>query len=349
MCKLFLKKLLILSLFIINLGVSHAQQKKLYRVSCIGFYNLENLFDTIPGSNDTEFTPDGVNRWNSERYYHKLDNMSDVISQIGGEMFPGGPVILGVSEIENRSVLEDLVATPKLKASGYSIVHYDSPDRRGVDVGLLYRPEFFKVTSSRSVFLSIPDDSTFRTRDQLVVSGMLEGEQIHVIVNHWPSRRGGEKRSMPLRMAAAKLTKSIVDSIQRVEPNAKIIIMGDLNDDPNCESIEKGLGAKSDAKKLKTGELFNAMYGLYRDGIGTLAYRDSWNLFDNLIISQPLMGEDKSSWVFFKSKIFNKPFIQQQSGQYAGYPYRTYVGNTYSGGYSDHFPVYLFLIKEKND
>ncbi|MGE0076844.1 MAG: endonuclease/exonuclease/phosphatase family protein [Bacteroidales bacterium] len=348
MHRLFLKKSLIAITFILLYGISGAQEKKMYNVSCIGFYNLENLFDTIPGPNDTEFTPDGANKYTSERYWHKINHMADVISQIGTEMFPGGPAILGISEIENRAVVEDLVNSAKLKPSNYSIVHYDSPDRRGVDVALIYRPEFFSVTSTRSVRLRMEEDTSFRTRDQLVVDGLLNGEQIHVIVNHWPSRSGGEKRSMPKRMAAAKLTKSIVDSLQKAEPNAKIIIMGDLNDDPDCASIVDGLGAKGSSKKLKKGELFNAMFPLYKEGLGTLAYRDSWNLFDNLIITQSLINEDKTNWVFFKAKIFNKSFLQQPSGQFAGYPFRTYVSGNFTGGYSDHFPVYLFLIKEKN-
>ncbi|MCB8963659.1 MAG: endonuclease/exonuclease/phosphatase family protein [Bacteroidales bacterium] len=347
MCKLFLKKTLIAIAIVLIYGISGAQEKKMYNVSCIGFYNLENLFDTIPGPNDTEFTPDGANKFTSQRYWHKMGNMADVISQVGGEMFPGGPVILGVSEIENRSVLEDLVAMPKLKPSNYSIVHYDSPDARGVDVGLLYRADFFTVTSTRSARLTIPGNPDFKSRDQLVVTGLLDGEQIHIIVNHWPSRRGGEKRSLPFRVAAAELTRSIVDSIQKNEPRAKIVIMGDLNDDPDSKSVIETLGAKPKQRNLKPGDLYNAMYDLYKSGIGSLAYNDSWNLFDNLIVSEPLVSNDKQNWVLFKAKIFNKPFLQQTSGQFAGYPFRTYVGGNFTGGYSDHFPVYLFLIKEK--
>lgn len=347
MCRIFLKNTLLVLALMLIYGANVAQEKKLYKVSCIGFYNLENLFDTIPGPNDTEFTPEGANRFTSSRYWHKMNNMADVISQIGSEMFPGGPAILGVCEIENRTVLEDLTQNTKLKESKYDIVHYDSPDARGVDVGLIYRPDFFTVTSSRSARLVIPDNPKFKSRDQLVVTGLLDGEQIHIIVAHWPSRRGGEKRSLPFRIAAANLTKSIIDSIQQTEPNAKIIFMGDLNDDPDSKSIVSTLGAKQSSKNLKPGELFNTMFDLYKNGIGSLAYQDSWNLFDNLIISQPLVSEDKTNWVFFKSKVFNKPFLQQSSGQFAGYPFRTYVGNNFTGGYSDHFPVYLFLIKEK--
>lgn len=351
MCKILLQRIsMVFAFFLLSAQLLFAQtndQKEQFKVSCIAFYNLENLFDTIPGPNDTEFTPEGANKYTSARYWHKIDHMSDAISQIGGELFPGGPAIIGVCEIENRSVLEDLTGSPRLKPSGYSIVHYDSPDARGVDVGLLYRSDFFKVTSHRSVTLHIPDNPDFKTRDQLVVSGLLDGEPIHVIVNHWPSRRGGEKRSLPFRMAAAKLTRSIVDSILATDANAKIIIMGDLNDDPDSPSIIKGLGANPYREKLKPGELFNAMGSLYHEGIGTLAYRDSWNLFDNLIITQSLLNGDKTSWTFFKSKVFNKSFLQQQSGQFAGYPWRTYVGNDFTGGYSDHFPVYMFLVKKK--
>lgn len=192
-----------------------AQQKKQYKVGCLAFYNIENLFDTIPGENDVEFTPEGANKWNTEKYLKKLGNMSEVISQIGSEMFPGGPALLGLSEIENRSVIEDLINTSKLKPSNYSIVHYDSPDRRGVDVALIYRKDFFRLVSSRSVRLKISDRPEWFTRDQLVVSGYFDNELIHVIVNHWPSRSGGEKRSQPLREAAAALTKSIADSIYK--------------------------------------------------------------------------------------------------------------------------------------
>ncbi len=324
-----------------------AQEKKQYKLGCIAFYNLENLFDTIPGPNDVEFTPEGANKWNAEKYRVKLDNMSNVISQIGTEMFPGGPAIIGICEVENRSVVEDLVNTPKLKASKYSFVHYDSPDKRGVDVAMLYRTDFFKVLSSRSARLRKADMPDWTTRDQLVVSGLFDNELIHVIVNHWPSRSGGEKRSEPLRAAAAALTRSLVDSIYKTDINSKIFIMGDLNDDPVNASVYDILEAKGEVDEVKKGGLFNPMWRMYKDGIGSLAYRDTWNLFDQIIVSEPLLMKDKSSFRFFKAKVFNAKFITQQEGQFAGYPFRTYVGNTWQGGYADHFPSYIFIIKEK--
>ncbi len=328
-------------------GKTIAQEKKQYKVGCIAFYNIENLFDTIPGANDVEFTPDGANKWNTEKYKVKLDHMSDVISQIGNEMFPGGPAIVGICEVENRSVVEDLVNTTKLKAAKYDFVHYDSPDKRGVDVAMLYRTDFFKVISSRSVRLRVSDKPDWTTRNQLVVSGYFDNELIHVIVNHWPSRSGGEKRSAPLREAAAALTRSIADSIFATDINSKIFIMGDLNDDPVNASVYDILNAKGKADDIKQGGLFNPMWKMYKDGIGSLAYRDSWNLFDQIIVSEPLLGNDKSTFKYFKAKIFNASFVTQKSGQYAGYPFRTYVGNTWQGGYADHLPAYVFIIKEK--
>ncbi|NOU19073.1 MAG: endonuclease/exonuclease/phosphatase family protein [Bacteroidales bacterium] len=336
---------LVLGLFIVENAFT--QGKKQYKVGCVAFYNLENLFDTIPGSNDVQFTPDGVNKWNYEKYNQKLDHMSTVISQIGSEMFPGGPALIGVSEIENRSVVEDLVNTPKLKASKYSFVHYESPDRRGIDVALLYRKDFFRVVSSRSVRLIRKDDTTWRSRDQLVVSGMFDNELIHIIVNHWPSRSGGEKRSQPFRQAAAELTKSIVDSIFKTDINSKIFIMGDLNDDPVNSSLTNSLTAKGNMDDVKKGELFNPMWKLFKDGTGSIAYQDTWSLFDQIIVSEPLLGSDKSTLKFFKAKVFNSPLVLQKEGQFKGYPLRTYVGNTWQGGYSDHLPVYVFILKEK--
>jgi hypothetical protein len=333
----------------ILLGISaHSQPKKAYHVVCIGFYNLENLFDTINNTElylSEEFTPESEKQWNSERYHEKLNHMAEVIAQIGTDITPDGPALLGVSEIENRGVLEDLVKEPSISDRDYHIVHYDSPDRRGVDVGLLYQPKYFEVTNSASHRL-IMEDTNFRTRDQLVVSGLLNGESIHVIVNHWPSRSGGEKRSRPKRNAAGELSRFIVDSLLQIDPHAKILVMGDLNDDPVNPSVEDFLRAKGKTDDLESGDLFNPMYELYKNGIGSLAYRDTWNLFDQVIISQALLGEDKSSFKFYKAFVYNKNYLTQKEGAFAGYPNRTFVGDRYLGGYSDHFPVYVILVRE---
>ncbi|MBM3436775.1 MAG: endonuclease/exonuclease/phosphatase family protein, partial [Bacteroidetes bacterium] len=270
-----------------------SQDEARYEVAIIGFYNLENLFDTINDigfDNSEEFTPGGVNKWTSERYHNKLNNMAMVISKIATETSPDGVALLGVTEIENKGVLEDLVKDPQISERNYQIVHYDSPDRRGIDVGLLYQPKYFQVTNSRTHTLWMADTG-FRTRDQLVVSGLLDGEMIHVIVNHWPSRRGGERASRPNRNAAGDLSRHIVDSLLAIEKNAKIFVMGDLNDDPINPSVKDHLRAKGKKEVLVPGDLFNPMFKMYKDGIGSLAYRDTWNLFDQIIISQGLLGD----------------------------------------------------------
>ena len=242
--------ILILAILAFGFGISSvsAQEQQAYKVGLVGFYNLENLFDTIddPLKNDEEFLPNGANQWNTEKYTTKLHNMAYAISTIGTDWSPDGVAVLGVSEIENRTVLEDLVAQPEIKDRNYQIVHYESPDRRGVDVGLLYNPKYFKLLSSKSYPTVVPDQPEFITRDQLLVSGLFDGEMMHFIVMHWPSRYGGEKRSLPGRVAAAELCRHIADSILNEDANAKIIMMGDYHDYPDNKSVTKYLRATGD-------------------------------------------------------------------------------------------------------
>ncbi|MCB0610592.1 MAG: endonuclease/exonuclease/phosphatase family protein [Lewinella sp.] len=339
--------LLFLALFVCREGISQKQQ---YRVGIVGFYNLENLFDTDndPNINDEEFTPDGLRKWTPELYADKLGNLSQVISELGTEISPDGVAILGVSEIENRKVLEDLVKQPKIAARNYQIVQFDSPDMRGIDVGLLYQPKYFKVTASRAIPLMIYDDSgeRIRTRDILFVSGELDGEPLHVLVNHWPSRRGGEAASQPLRNAGAMVCKQVVDSLINADPSAKVMIMGDLNDDPTSPSVRKVLAAKGKIKDVRSKGLFNPMFDLYKKGIGTLAYQDAWNLFDQIILSKGLISPRVGGYQYFQVKIHNPAYLFQKSGHFKGYPFRTFDGDVYAGGYSDHFPVYVVLAKK---
>ena len=319
--------------------------QKQAKAVCIAFYNLENLYDTIndPTINDEEFTPSGGNAWTYDKYQKKLDHMSTVISLIGEDVLKGGPTIIGLSEIENRGVLEDLINTPALKASGYGIAHFDSPDRRGVDVALLYKKKDFTLVNAVAVPMKMPGQPEFKTRDQLVVTGLIDRDTFTIVVNHWPSRGN----DVPYRLAAAAVTKSIVDSLYKVHHDARVLVMGDLNDDPIDESVAVILGAQGKAAKVKAGGLFNPMWQLFKDGIGSLAYKDSWNLFDQIIISEPLIREKNNSWKLYKARVFNKPFMIQQEGQFAGYPFRTFAGGAYAGGYSDHFPTYVILVKEK--
>ena len=345
---------LILLTFIIFSKQFLAQDKQSIdlNLECIAFYNLENLFDTIedPDTNkilQEDFTPYGAKKFDSQKYFHKLKNMAFVIDTLGKEVTPLGVSILGVCEIENRLVLEDLVSQPAIADKNYQIVHHEGPDPRGIDCALLYDPTHFKLTSSKSVKFTITGNTRFRSRDQLVVSGELLGEKIHFIVIHWPSRRGGEARSRPKRIEAAKLSRSIVDSLKQIDKKAKVIIMGDFNDDPISPSIKDFLKAR-ESTVLNNNQMHNAMYDHFKKGIGTLAYRDQWNLFDQFILTPSLIDNDKKydDFTFYKSVVFNKSFLKNPKGNYKGYPYRSYGGSNFLGGYSDHFPVYMFLVRK---
>lgn len=330
--------------------LSGRSQQKNVKVACVGFYNLENLFDTIksPDTDDTEFTPAGTSQWNTKKYLTKLNHLALVISRIGEEYSKGGPMAMGLSEVENRKVVEDLVHTPPLDKSNYRIVHYDSPDRRGIDVAFIYRTGQMKVLESRPIRFSIPSEPGFFTRDILLVKGTFDGDTLYFMVNHWPSRSKGETETAYLRNAAADLCRKTADSIMNIHPDARIVIMGDLNDDPTNASLMDHLKVKVKPETTAKGDLYNPMWKLFRDGAGSLAYRDSWNLFDQLVISSPLLDKHSGKYYYLAAKIFRQNFLLQKDGQYAGYPYRTYAGGVYAGGYSDHLPVYLILVREVN-
>lgn len=355
---------LFVALFAI-LGAS-AQEKK-FIVHTVAFYNCENLFDTINDPNviDEEYLPSAG--WTLKKYKMKLANLSRVLAEIGTGENANSPTIIGVSEVENRGVLEDLVKQPLLAGKDYGIVHFNSPDKRGIDVGFLYQKKHFKPTSFKNIPLlvyqkedekakkedgedksddKVSVDSKTRvlyTRDQLLVTGLLDGEEISVIVNHWPSRSGGEKRSSPYREAAAALNKKIIDSLYRINPDAKVITMGDLNDGPYNNSIKKVLGAKAKKEQVGKQGIFNPMEEMANKGIGSLAYRDAWDLFDQIIMTEPLIRKDYTSFRYWKAGVYNKAFLTQTTGQYKGYPLRSARGEV---GFSDHFPVYIYLIKQ---
>jgi predicted extracellular nuclease len=327
---------------------ANSQGKKSNTIT-IGFYNLENLYDTIddPATDDQEFTPTGSGKWNSERYKVKLVHLAEAISRIGSDSVAGGPVIVGLAEVENKQVVEDLISTQPLKSMGYKIIHYDSPDKRGIDVALIYMPSFFKVTESKAIPLIMKDKTDFFTRDILQVSGTLKGQPLVVFVNHWPSRSKGEKESAPFRNAAADLCRSTVDSIQKQLPEAGIIIMGDFNDDPINESLMDHLKTVTQPGSLKKGDLYNPMWMLFNEGIGSLPYKGKWNLFDQIIVSTSLVEKNKKKYSFYKAGVMKSQMLLEQEGQYAGYPFRSYAGSNYLGGYSDHLPAFIYLVKNQ--
>ncbi len=333
--------LLLLSTFSIS---AQSQDLADYYVAGIGFYNLENLFDTKDDADvkDEEFTPNGERAWDASSYNEKISNLATVIYGLGTEQTPDGLACLGVSEIENKKVLEDLVAQPQLATRNYEIIHYDSPDKRGIDVAFLYQPDYFTPTSSKSIPVNLDGRST---RDVLLVSGDFDGEPMHFIVNHWPSRRGGENVSGHKRVKAALVCKGIIDSLTAIDPNAKVVIMGDLNDGPKNESIKNHLGAKGKKQDVRKGDLYNPMFMYYMTGVGSLAHRDSWNIFDQIILSSGLVYGRPDGYKYYKTRIENRTQLVQKLGRYRGYPKRTFAGSNYQGGFSDHFPVYVYIVK----
>jgi Endonuclease/Exonuclease/phosphatase family len=347
-----MQKIILLAIALFSFVSLQAQDKKAeYKVAAIGFYNCENLYDTLDQENvkDEEFLPRGKKNYTSAVYLDKLNHLSDVISQLGKEVTPDGLAIMGMAEIENESVIQDLVNRPKLIDRGYKIIHYDSPDLRGVDVAMIYQPKYFTPIYSAPITMHLTnsDGSPKFTRDILYVKGLLDGDTIHVMVNHWPSRLGGAAASAPGRNAVAQVCKNISDSLMRVNPEAKIMVMGDLNDDPVNASCAEVMGAKAEKKDVYAGQFYNPMYKFYKAGIGTLAYDDAWNLFDQIMISYGTLNEKNGGYHYYKTRIFNETFLTTKSGAFKGYPHRTYIGDRYDGGYSDHFPVYLFFVKPK--
>lgn len=342
---------LVLGVLFIAHQYSFAQSKD-FNVAVIGFYNFENLFDTLdtPDKDDVEFLPSGSYNYNSKIYWDKLGKLSDVVSEMGTDLSPDGPAILGLAEIETNLPLNDFVKQPKVASRNYQVVYHDGPDKRGVDVALLYNPKYFDLNYSKSINVNICGADTlknFYSRDILYVNGLLDGELIHVMVNHWPSRRGGEASTDDLRKHAACVCKTIADSILTKDPKSKIFIMGDLNDDPNNESVKKIIGAKKDKDAVTSKGFFNPWWNFYSRGFGTTAYQDAWGLFDQILLSEGVLNKKYGGYFYYQPKIWNPDFIKTKTGQYKGYPMRTFEGTDYNGGYSDHFPVVVYLLKEK--
>lgn len=354
----YMKKILLLFILMF-LGISSFAQKQNY---VIGFYNVENLFDIYddPVTNDAEFLPDGQNKWTQVKYEKKLHNIARVINAMRDE---NGVyhTILGVSEIENRLVLEDLVSLPELAAANYQIVHYDGPDRRGVDVGLLYRPDQFTYVDSESipftfdgseVKITLDEEAqqNFRTRDILMVRGKIGGEDIAVYVAHLPSRLGG--KGFDLRSRGAEIIYDHACALKEEFPGIKIVVMGDMNDNPTDESMAVWLHGKEKIADMGPDDFFCPFTEMLAAGYGSLAYRGVWNIYDNILVNYNLATAPDGGLVIrpvhkkgYYGRIFKKPFMTQQSGQYKGTPFRTFSNGAFVGGYSDHYPTYIVIGK----
>jgi predicted extracellular nuclease len=303
-------------------------------------YNVENLFDTVddPKIPDEEFLPESEKKWDNERYQKKLNDLSQVISEISPKELPE---IVGLIEIENRSVLEDLVQTGPLNGQGYAIIHEESPDFRGIDVALIYRKDAFQEIMHESLPVVFADDPEFKTRDILHVTGKARNETIHIFVNHWPSRIGGDEKTEPKRVLAATVLKSKVDQILSLDPKARIIIMGDTNDEPINKSLYEILGAKAPDSGAK---LVNLMFPDDLAGKGTYFYSGNWNMLDNLVVSDELISGKRIQIVDQKGFIYSNDWMIYTNKTGDKTPNRSYVGSKYVGGVSDHFPVYLKMI-----
>ena len=315
----------------------------------IAFYNLENLFDTIDDvpTFDEDYTRTGRNQYSGSDYRSKITLLASVIAEIGSEQRSAGPHLVGVAEIENARVLEDLVAQPELEALSYAVIHEDSPDRRGIDVALLYRVDYFFPLSYEAVEVRLHDETGNRiyTRDVLWVHGILDGEELHLLVNHWPSRRGGASRSSPKRMQAARVNQEIIKKIRRSDPIPKILIMGDFNDDPTDKSLTEGLSSRA-YSELSPDDFFNPMLEMYNRGWNTMVYRDQIHLFDQILLSYSFVHPvAKDDFQLYRANIFKPEKLLVKEGKYRGYPFRSFQNGKFSGGYSDHFPVYVELVK----
>ncbi len=356
---------IVLVLLLTCLTVSGAFAQKIGPGYVIGFYNLENLFDTYhdEGKNDYEYLPDGSNNWTEVKYEKKLHNMASVIRAMADD---NGRyhTILGVSEIENRHVLEDLVSQPEIAAANFQIVHYDGPDRRGVDVGLLYRPDQFKVLESRSIPFTfdseIPFEYTkeeqeqFRTRDILMVRGLLDGEMFAFFVCHLPSRLGSKGND--LRSRGGEIVYQTSVELMREYPGIKIAVMGDMNDNPTDDSMAVYLHGRENLDEVGPEDFYSPFLSMLKAGYGSLAYRGEWNIYDLILVNeamakgssgklriQPLVKQRKK---VFYGRIFQKDFMTQQDGPYKGTPFRTFSNGAFVGGYSDHYPTYILIGKK---
>lgn len=326
--------------FFLLASCSNGKYKKRRNLT-VAFYNVENLFDTVdnPHKNDNEFLPQSKKKWNHKRYSKKIEDLAKVLSTINKNELPE---IVGLCEVENRAVIADLINNKHLKNGNYKIVHYESPDFRGIDCALIYRPDEFKVLTSFPVKVKFKNKPNYTTRDILYVKGKTKNREIlHIFVNHWPSRIGGLAKSEPRRIEVATILRSKIDSILTQSPGANIIVMGDMNDEPSNKSLAQVLGAGKPA--TEQAGLVNLMYPVHEQKRGSYLYRGNWNMLDNLVVSLGLLDEKGFRCSPEKGFVFHKKWMEYKNKKGEISPNRTYGGPNYYGGISDHFPVYFHL------
>ena len=342
-----MKKVIFFStLLIISFGLFAQKTDKSFTVV---FYNVENLFDTIdqPGVNDQEFLPSAEKKWNSERYLKKIEDLAKVIGSIGDDL----PELVGLSEVENRDVLLDLIHSSALLSANYGIVHEDSPDERGIDVALLYRKDRFVYKNHEKLEISLPFDSTDRTRDILYINGEApDGKELNIFVNHWSSRYGGTKESEPKRLIAAVTLRRRIDMLLARSSDPRIIIMGDFNDEPTNRSVNGILQASDKRKNIEVGDMYNLFYDMHNlYNRGSYHYKETWNMLDQIIVSYNLINQkSKYSTTYEGGIIYKADFMTFKNQEGDEVPNRTYGGPVYYGGISDHFPIYVVFTLNVN-
>ncbi len=308
----------------------------------IAFYNTENFFDIYPDTvlNYNQYTPDGDHHWTQKKYKTKLKNIYKVIAALGGWH---NVTVMGFAEIENRSVLDDLINKTPLKRAGYKIVHFESHDHRGIDVGLIYNPGRFIPVHAHKIPVTDKNDTGFHTRDILYVKGVLQGDTVHIFVNHWPSRYGGMMQTAGKRKLAAMVLKQTVDSVCNVNINANILVMGDLNDNPDDESVSVLTSKNDECALVKLP--WKTAYGLAE---GSLKHASQWAVFDQILVSKGLKGgTNKVALRTPAFTVFDAGFLLEKDVKNQGYTTnRTYKGFVYHGGYSDHLPVFIDLVSK---
>ncbi|WP_027377009.1 endonuclease/exonuclease/phosphatase family protein [Kaistella palustris] len=296
-----------------------------------------------------DFTVNSPKNWNSKNYKTKLANVARVISEMGAKYTNTAPAIVGLIEVENRQVIEDLIKEPVLAKYDYGIIHYNSYDARGIDVAIIYQKRRFTPTNSLKKEIKIYNgDKRTYSRDIVVVTGFLDNEKVAFFMNHWPSRSGGEAASVPKRNAAAVVLKQQMDSIRLKDPSTKLFAMGDFNDDPISSSLKNYLKAVGDPKDLSPETPYlNLMYPLFKKGVASLAYQDAPNLFDQIIVSGNVLSDKVGKdYSIYKTEIFAPPYLITREGNWKGYPLRSWSGDKFTGGFSDHFPAFVVLQRE---
>ncbi len=338
-------KKIVISAFASVLALTAMAQKQQYKVVAIGFYNCENFFDTTddPTKDDIENTP------TPEVYAQKLHNIATVFQKLGTDVTPDGPAIIGMAEVENDNVLKAVIAQPEIKNRNYNYVWFPTPDVRGISTAMLYNPKYFTLIYARPIRVPLETIGQTRpTRDVLYVCGVLSGDTVHLMVNHWPSKSGGEAKSAPGRRLAASVDKKVIDSLLKINPNTKILLMGDLNDNPTSEGVLEVLQAKAEKKDVSLTDIYNPWINLYKKGIGTESYQGEWNLIDQIMISGGFMKNNNDKWKYYKEEIFNKDFLVNKIGKNKGLPHRSYtISHIWDNGYSDHFPVVMYFIEKQ--